>query len=314
MSARRQRCPMAVLLALLVLLAAIGGPAAAQTSEPQPLAPPSPATAAPPPAAAPASGLAPGPAKAGDTTIQIEADRGIELQREARLVIATGNVKAVRGDLTVTADRLTAAYRERPDGAAEVFQLRGDGNVKIVSPSETLTSDRATYDMDKEVLIATVDKGGSRARLVTKGGEVTADQRLEYARPSRMLVAVGNAVAIDGDQTVQGDTITAFLRADPPPGKDSARFERVEAEGHVQAISGGDRIVADRGTFNGDSEVAVFTGAVQVFRGDSVLNGCRAEIEMVTGVSRLYPCSPGTGGSARVHGVIVPGQPRAQQN
>jgi hypothetical protein len=51
-----------------------------------------------------------------------------------------------------------------------------------------------------------------------------------------------------------------------------------------------------------------------VFRGESVLNGCRAEIEMVTGVSRLFPCPAGGSGGGRVHGVIVPGQPKAPQN
>ncbi|MEQ9558821.1 MAG: organic solvent tolerance protein OstA, partial [Rhodospirillales bacterium] len=50
---------------------------------------------------------------AGDETpIEIFADNGIEWQQDNLVFLAKGNAKAVRGDITVLADQLTAFYTE----------------------------------------------------------------------------------------------------------------------------------------------------------------------------------------------------------
>src|ERR1700733_14144387 len=46
--------------------------------------------------------------------IQITASQGIQWQQGSQVVIATGNAKAVRGAVTVTADQLIAHYRKKP--------------------------------------------------------------------------------------------------------------------------------------------------------------------------------------------------------
>ena len=47
--------------------------------------------------------------------IQITASQSIQWHQQAHTVTATGNAKAVRGDVTVTADQLVAHYRKKPD-------------------------------------------------------------------------------------------------------------------------------------------------------------------------------------------------------
>ena len=49
--------------------------------------------------------------------IQITASQSIQWQQQAQVVIATGNAKAVRGNVTVTADQLIAHYRKKADAA-----------------------------------------------------------------------------------------------------------------------------------------------------------------------------------------------------
>jgi lipopolysaccharide export system protein LptA len=63
---------------------------------------------------APAQGLL----NRGSGPIAIDADEGIEWRRDEKVYIATGNAKAVRGDVTVTAHRLIAYYRERDPARA----------------------------------------------------------------------------------------------------------------------------------------------------------------------------------------------------
>ena len=65
-------------------------------------------------ATAHAQGQAGDPAVSGTPTpIQITATQGIEWRQTDQEVIATGNAKAVRGDVTVKADRLIAHYRKK---------------------------------------------------------------------------------------------------------------------------------------------------------------------------------------------------------
>src|SRR5580658_6580383 len=83
--------------------------------------------------------------------IHITAQDGIEWRQSEQVVIAKGDAKAVRGTVTVTADRLFAWYRHKggdaaapaaqPAGAGltgatdtegnEVFRMRAEGNVHI---------------------------------------------------------------------------------------------------------------------------------------------------------------------------------------
>lgn len=236
--------------------------------------------------------------------IDIEASDGIEWDRPKQLIIARGNARAVRGDLTVTGDVLTAFYRNNADGTAEVYRLDGAGRVKITTPSQTATGDFATYDMTNTQLTLTRDKTGDRLKVVTGDGEITADERIDYNQTSRVLVARGNALAVQPQQNLKGDVITATLRDGSGAGR--TQFQRVDADGNVDAKTPDERIIADKGTYFGDADTAVFTGAVKIFRGESVLDGCRAEFNLATGFSKLLPCENATGRKARVRGVIVP--------
>jgi hypothetical protein len=41
-----------------------------------------------------------------------------------------------------------------------------------------------------------------------------------------------------------------------------------------------------------------------MFRGPDELNGCKAEINLNTGISKLFSCPPSAEGGGRVHGVL----------
>lgn len=244
----------------------------------------------------PALGAAQPPAESG--TVTIDAAQAIEWRRGERLVIARGDAKAVRGDLEVRAEVLKAHYREGADGAAEVYRLDADGNVRIASPSESGYAEKGTYDMDKDLLTLS---GGQQVGIVAGASRVTAEDRIEYDSRQRKLVAYGDAVAVDGDRTLYGDVITVLLRE---RAQAESRVQRVEADGHARFVTPDEEVLGSRGTYDVDSGVATMTGAVKVIQGENVLNGCRGEINLKTGVSRLLAC-PQAGGE-RVQGVILP--------
>lgn len=252
--------------------------------------------------AAPETGAPAGVSATSANAVVVEADQGIEWQRDARLVIARGNATAVRGDTKVSASVLRAHYRETADGSTDIFQLDAEGNVRITTPTQTAYGEKAVYDLDKNRIVLS---GGKQVGLTTKSSRITADRELEYDTRERTLVARGNAVAHEKDRTIYGEVITAYLR-ESGQGGDLA-VSRLTAEQRVRVVTPEEEYRADRGTYDLETGVATLTGAVKITRGDNVLNGCRGELNTRTGVSRLFACE-GAGGSGRVRGVIIPEQ------
>lgn len=231
--------------------------------------------------------------------ILIDAAKGIEWVRTARLVIARGDARAKRDDQEVRAEVLTAHYRERPDGAIDVWRIDADGKVRYTSASENAFGERATYDVDKQVMTIS---GGEQVGVTASTSRITAEKELEYDTKTRTLIARGNAVAVDGDRTVYGEVISVHLREQVEEGQ--SRLQQLEAEGNVRVITPEEDIRADRGTYNVESGVATLDGSVKIVKGTNELNGCRGETNLKTGVSRITAC-PGQS-NGRVRGIILP--------
>lgn len=240
----------------------------------------------------------------GDTSskipIEIFADQGIEWQQDLSVIVARGNARAIRGEVEVTGDSLRAYYREGASGN-EIWRLDAEGGVKIASTGETAFGEKAVYDVDNAVLVLT----GGKVKLVTSTDEVTADKQIEYWENKQMAVARGNAVATREDRRIWADVLVAYVRSDQA-GK--SKVVRIDAFDRVKIVTAQETATADRGVYNVESGIATLTGSVKIMRGPNVLDGCTAEVNLNTGISKLFGCSAATPGNKRVYGVIQPGE------
>lgn len=175
--------------------------------------------------------------------IAITASNGIEWVQQQHKVIASGDARAVRQNVTVTADRLIAFYRKKaetagqgakpapapkaasggaPDvtgadeGGNEIYRLEAQGHVVIATPTDRAQGDRAVYDLDKAVLVMT----GRDLRLTTPNDVLTARDDLEYWSAKHMAVARGDAVVVTKDhRRIAADVLVAYTSgqdAQPP--------------------------------------------------------------------------------------------------
>lgn len=229
-----------------------------------------------------------------DQPIEIFADNGIEWQQERLVVVARGNARAVRGEVTVHADELRAYYREKTGGGNEIIRLDAVGRVRIVSPTQKGFGEQAVYDVDNAILVLT----GGRVKFVSQDDEVTADRQIEYWEQRRMAVARGNALAVREEKRLRAETLAAYFRKDSD-GKD--RIFRVDAFDAVKIVTPTETATGDRGVYNVDSGIATLTGQVRIEREKNVLTGCRSEVNMNTGISKLFACP-----QDRVRGVLMP--------
>ncbi len=225
--------------------------------------------------------------------VEIEAENGIEWNRKAKIYVARGNARARQGEVSVFADVMTAHYRDSQDGRADIWRIDAEGSVRLVSPDQAAYGDKAVYRVDQGVLVLT-----GRPWLDAGAIRVSARDRLEYLQKRNLLVARGDAVATRGEDRLRADVLSARLAAGPD-GK--TQVQRIEALGNVQISSPDGIAQAGEGVYEPDTRTAVLSGGVKITRGGNQLNGERAEIDLETGVSKLF-------GRSRepVRGLVVP--------
>lgn len=230
--------------------------------------------------------------------LRIDADEGLEWQRRERVVIARGNAQAVRGDLKVQARELRALYRDGPNGANEIYRVIADGSVRLFAPNQTAFGEHGVYEVAEDRLLLT---GGDRVKLIGEGNEITAERSLEYWPKANRLVAKGNAVAVQPDRQIYGDSITAYF-ADGANG--GSELSTAEAVGNVKVVTAEETIYSDRGNYDAKTGIATVVGSVKIFRGDDRLDGCRGQMDFNSGVSKLFACERSEPSAERVRGRI----------
>ena len=236
----------------------------------------------------------------GDAPIEVFADDGLEWHQERLVFIARGDARAVRGEGTVHADELRAYYREKANGGTDIWRLDALGKVRIVSPNGKAFGGKAVYDVDNAILVLSEGK----LQLVTPTDVITADKQLEFWEAKQIAVARGNAFAVRGEKRLRADVLAAYFRPDE---KGEPRVYRVEAFDRVKVETGSEVAISERGVYNVESGIATLIGAVKIIRDANVLNGCRAEINLNTGVSTLHSCKD------RVRGLIQPGKKKEKR-
>lgn len=273
--------------------------------------------------------------------LDITARDGIDWRQDEQVVIARGDARAIRGDVTVIADTLTAWYRPKggaangpqpavapfpapsrgiaAPGAAdaggnEIYKVQALGNVRILTPTDQVVGDKAVYDIDQAVLVVT----GRAIKLTTPTQILTARDTLEYWSQKHMAVARGDAVAVTNDaRRIAADTLVAYTAAGntPPAGAkpaapnsppadpvaSSGKLEKIEAFGHVSLRTPTDTVTGDRGVYLPDTGIARLAGQIRITRGQNQLNGSEAIVNMKTGVARLV-----SGNAERVQGLVIP--------
>ena len=107
--------------------------------------------------------------------IEITA-RQLEVLQLQRQSIFTGDVVVKRGEMTLNAEKLIIYLQQSGD---EVDRLEAIGKVRIVELDRTATAEKAIFHQQEEVLVLT-----------------------------------GNAVVVDGLNTISGDEMTLFMKED----------------------------------------------------------------------------------------------------
>ncbi|NIA67952.1 hypothetical protein HBA54_05045 [Pelagibius litoralis] len=247
----------------------------------------------------PANGQAIGNLQESDEPLEINAEDGIEWNRNDKTYIARGNARAASGEVEVLAEVLTAYYRESPEGDSEIFLLEATGNVRINAPEGTVYGDKGRYKLDEQVFIMT----GEDLRLEGEKDRLTARDSLEYWEANQQAVARGDANAYHEDKHIRADVLIANFTENA---QSEMEVKRIDAEGNVEIRTQREFVTGNEGVYYVDREIATLTGDVKITQEENQLNGEYAEVNLATGISNLKGAAPGSQTQAPVTAIVVP--------
>lgn len=148
--------------------------------------------------------------------------------------------------------------------------------------------------------------------------EITAAEALEWDRTAKTYTAKEDAVAIYQELTVRGDLLRAYYREDEAGriiltrmqamGDPEAVFaddkivaqemtaflnedgsiDRIEAQDNVVITTAEEKAEGDFAVYRPETEIAILRGNVALRKGENVLLGEQAEVDMLNNVSRLF--------------------------
>jgi len=252
--------------------------------------------------------------------IEVTSRDGMEWRQNEQEVIASGSARAVRGDVTVTADRLTARYRRKaaPSAAApaaaaaatpapapapgapgpaadtgnnEIYRLEADGHVHMFTPTDLAVGDHAVYDIDQAVLLMT----GADMKLTTPQQVMTARDTMEYWSQKHMAVGRGLATVTTSDgRRLAGDTLVGYTTPPDAPGGPPGA---TPAAAKPAARPGADPLAA-----SGKLQRIEGFGNVEVRTATETIRGARGVYVADTGIARLAGDVRITRGQSQLNG------------
>ncbi len=283
--------------------------------------------------------------------VTVTALGGIDWNQNDQTVTAHDDARAVRGDVTVTADRLIAHYRKKAaapgatvqpaavqapaappaangapadTGNNEIYRLEADGHVHIFTQTDQAWGDHAIYDIDQAVLVLT----GHALKLTTPQDVLTSRDAMEYWSQKHLAVGRGDATATSNDgRRIVGDTLVAYTvdnsaphpagtPAPKPVAKPDKAQDPLEASGKIQRVEAYGHVQVRTATeiVNGDRGVYVpDTGMARVLGRVHITRG----ENQLNGAAAIVNMKTGvativqTPGS-RVQGLVVPNDQQAK--
>lgn len=241
--------------------------------------------------------------------LDISAEQSLEWYQETRLYVARGKAKAIRGDMIVEADLLTAHQRDTKtegktkeeksgdgktaQGTGNIDMMTAEGNVHIHDSKQQAFGDKGVYDLDQKAFKMT----GANLKYMTEKDIVTARDSLEYYEDRQVALAKGRAIGEHQGSRVEADVLSAQFGQTP-----TGQMEMTQLFGKGNVLittTDGGLSRGDNAVYDVKKNIAVLTKNVRITRGGTQLAGDKAEVDFTTGQSRLI-----NSGSGRVRALL----------
>lgn len=233
--------------------------------------------------------------------IEVEAEQALEYVQNENKYVARGNAIARQGEQQIKADVISAISGKGKTDTQAIEKIIAEGKVVLSSPGYTAIGDRAEYDPKTGIMTLT----GETLMLKTVDQTLTAKDYILYDQNKGELIAQGKAEVMRSADRMVADQIEVRFTQDAAD-KNKQKAEKILAQDNVVIYTKTEEIHGDRGVYNIKTDYAEITGNVEIRQGQNILKGGKAELNVKTGISKLFADTKTQTGTGRVKGTFFP--------
>jgi lipopolysaccharide export system protein LptA len=171
----------------------------------------------------------------GNNSVIVDAAGSVEWRQKERVFIASEKAVVRRGDVLLNADKITASYRNGPDGKMEIVEVKAAGNVFIQNKDSTARGNRGELDVEKQVLIIY----GPKALFSNQEVSISANEELRYFLDNERAIANGKVTVTTTSEIIEADQVEYDLNN-----------QRATAVGEVRVTRGNDVLLGGNATID----------------------------------------------------------------
>lgn len=227
---------------------------------------------------------------AGD--IRLVADNAVEYHQKEQKLIAKGNAKASKDDMSIEADTLIGYYN--PKTKNKITKVEAYQNVKLHSPDANAFGNKMIYNIKTDTAVLS----GTPATIKTADTTITSTGPITYYQTQQKAIAKDNVIATDSKgNRVHADLMTAWFSKSS---SDQLTLDKIDIEQNLKIISQDTVVTALKGTYYAkEGKIKLFDDVVINQKGN-ILKGTSAETDLNTGISKILS----GGKTGRVKGIF----------
>ena len=111
--------------------------------------------------------------------------------------------------------------------------------------------------------------------------EIVADN-MEWNKQVGEAIAIGNAIAIQGQTTIKANKIIAVLSKD-----NSQQITKLKANGNVEFSKDNQLATGDKATYYINQDKVIITGSVELKKDGNIIKGEKLVIDFISGLSKM---------------------------
>ena len=230
------------------------------------------------------------PVLAGD--IILDADEQVEYHQKEQKLVAKGNAKASKDNLSINANTLIGYYN--PKNKNKISRIEAHKDVKMTTPDATAYGDKMIYDVKEDTATLT----GTPAKIKNTDFTITSKGPSTYYQSQQKAIAQDNVEAIDNKNNhVSADLMTAWFTKDK---NGNLILDKIDIEQNVKIISKDATVTALKGTYHALTGKIYLYDNIVINQNGNILKGSKAETDLNTSISKILSGEK----SGRVQGVF----------
>lgn len=223
--------------------------------------------------------------------IKLTADDKVEYHQKEQKLVAVGNAKASKGDMSIHANTLIGYYA--PKNPNKISKVEAHQNVVMTANQTEAFGDSMIYDVKADTAVLS----GKPARIKTPDAEITSLGPITFYQTAMKAYSQGDVTAVDNKgNRVRADEMTAYFTKNA---QGKMILDKIDIAGNVKITSPNGDISAHSGTYYATINVIKLFDDIIITQNGNILKGSRAETDLNSGISRIL-----AGDKARVSGVF----------